>query len=92
MDEPPGKGQADGGPRRVVVAGPAAALALAGSGAAVLVAGEDAAAVGRAVAALRAGGCDAAGWVGDPSAEAVREMAAELFPGAEVVTSPTPSV
>jgi len=84
MDEPPGKGQAEAGTRRVVIAGPAAAPALVGSGLAVLVAGNDAAAVGEAVAALRAGGSDAAGWVGDPSAEAVREMAAELFPGAEI--------
>jgi hypothetical protein len=85
MDEPPGKGQAEVGTGRVVIAGPAAAPALVGSGVAVLVAGKDAAAVGEAVAALRAGGADAAGWVGDPSAEAVGEMAAELFPGAEVV-------
>ena len=33
----------------------------------------------------RAAGADAAGWIGDPSAAAVREMAAELFPGAEIV-------
>ena len=84
MDEPPGKGQAEAGTGRVVIAGPAAAPALVGSGLAVLVAGDDAGAVGEAVAALRAAGSDAAGWVGDPSAEAVREMAAELFPGAEI--------
>ena len=84
MDEPPGKGQAKAGRGRVVIAGPTSAPALVGSGLAVLVAGDDAAAVGEAVAALRAGGSDAAGWVGDPSAEAVREMAAELFPGAEI--------
>ena len=54
---------------------------------AVLVAGQDAAAVGEAVAALRAAGMDAAGWVGDPSDPAVREMAAELFPGCEVVAA-----
>jgi len=85
MDEPPGKGQAEAATGRVVIAGPEGAAALAGSEAAVLVAGEDAAAVGGAVAALRAAGCDAAGWVGDPSAAAVREMAAELFPGREIV-------
>jgi hypothetical protein len=51
---------------------------------AVLVAGPDAAAVGEAVAGLRAAGFAAAGWVGDPSDPAVREMAAELFPGAEI--------
>ncbi len=55
---------------------------LVGTGVAVLVAGPDAAAVGTAVAALRAAGADAAGWVGDPSDPAVREMALELFPGA----------
>ena len=69
---------------KVVIAAPPAALALVGTGVAVLVAGGDAAAVGDAVAALRAAGAEAAGWVGDPSDEAVREMAAELFPGAEV--------
>ena len=53
----------------------------AGVAPAVLVAGQDAAAVGEAVAALRAAGLPAAGWVGDPSDPAVREMAAELFPG-----------
>ena len=57
----------------------------AGPGCAVLVAGPDAAAVGEAVAGLRASGVLAAGWVGDPSDPAVREMAAELFPGSEVV-------
>ncbi|HKY76794.1 MAG TPA: hypothetical protein VJS45_11670 [Acidimicrobiia bacterium] len=56
-----------------------------GPGSAVLVAGPDAAAVGEAVAGLRASGVPAAGWVGDPSDPAVREMAAELFPGSEVV-------
>lgn len=68
---------------KVVITDPAAGLALAGAESAVLVVGEDAAAVGAAVAALRAAGCDAAGWVGDPSDPAVEEMAAELFPGAE---------
>jgi hypothetical protein len=60
----------------------------AAAGSAVLVAGSDAAAVGEAVAALRAAGAEAAGWVGDPSDPAVREMAAELFPGCEVVVAP----
>ena len=55
---------------------------------AVLVAGADAAAVGDAVAGLRAAGLPSAGWVGDPSDSAVREMAAELFPGCEVVLVP----
>lgn len=72
---------------QVFITDPQSALPLVGTGVAVLVAGEDAAAVGSAVAALRAAGADAAGWVGDPSAEAVREMAAELFPGREVVTA-----
>ena len=56
----------------------------AGPGSAVLVAGPDAATVGEAVAGLRAAGIAAAGWVGDPADPAVREMAAELFPGAEI--------
>ncbi len=59
----------------------------AGPGSAVLVAGPDPAAVGDAVAGLRAAGMPAAGWVGDPSDPAVREMAAELFPGSEVVAA-----
>ena len=71
----------------VVIAGPMQARALVGTGVAVVVAGEDAAAVGSAVSALRAAGAEAAGWVGDPSDEAVREMAAELFPGASVVVA-----
>jgi hypothetical protein len=70
---------------KVVITDPAGASALVGTGTAVLVAGPDAAAVGSAVAALRASGSEAAGWVGDPSDPAVREMAAELFPGREVV-------
>ena len=86
MHKPPAKGQTEGGPETVVIVAPMQARALAGTGVAVLVAGEDAAAVGTAVAALRAGGVEAAGWVGDPSDEAVAEMAAELFPGAEVVS------
>ena len=55
------------------------------AGAAALVAGVDAAAVGEMVSAFRGFGVAAAGWVGDPSDPAVREMAAELFPGCEVV-------
>ena len=73
---------------KVVITDPAGAQALVGTGVAVLVAGPDAAAVGEAVAALRAAGAEAAGWVGDPSDAAVREMAAELFPGHEVVAQP----
>jgi hypothetical protein len=70
---------------KVVITDPQSAERLVGTGVAVLVAGGDAGAVGLAVAALRAAGAEAAGWVGDPSDEAVREMAAELFPGREVV-------
>jgi hypothetical protein len=62
----------------------------AGQGSAVLVAGSDAGAVGEAVAGLRAVGIAAAGWVGDPSDPAVREMAAEIFPGCEVVAVEDP--
>ena len=72
---------------KVVITDPSGALTLVGTaadGPAVLVTGEDADAVGAAVAALRAAGTDAAGWVGDPSDSAVREMAAELFPGCEI--------
>ena len=72
---------------KVVITDPSGAAALVGTGVAVLVAAVDAAAVGSAVAALRAAGADAAGWVGDPSDPAVREMAAELFPGAEIVSA-----
>jgi hypothetical protein len=88
MTNPPGKGQTQGPAAKVVVTDPAAALLLVGTGAAVIVAGVDAAAVGAAVVALRAAGADAAGWVGDPSDSAVLEMAAELFPGSEVVLRP----
>ena len=72
---------------KVVITTPEAALTLVGTGVSVLVAGPDAAAVGEAVAALRAAGAEAAGWVGDPSDPAVREMALELFPGREVEVS-----
>ena len=74
-----GGGSAGVAPSAVLVAGPDAAPS------AVLVAGPDAAAVGEAVAGLRAAGIPAAGWVGDSSDPAVREMAAELFPGSEIV-------
>jgi len=73
---------------KVVITDPAGASTLVGTGVAVLVAGPDAAAVGEAVAALRTAGGEAAGWVGDPSDPAVREMAAELFPRHEVVVAP----
>ena len=59
-----------------------------GPDSAFVVAGPDAAAVGELVGALRAAGVPAAAWVGDPSDPAVLEMAAELFPGAEVAVSP----
>ena len=84
MHEPPEKGQRDTPVGQLLITDPVAASALVGTGRAVLVAGTDAAAVGEAVAALRAAGADAAGWVGDPSDPAVREMALELFPGCEI--------
>jgi hypothetical protein len=80
----PGKGQREAVVDRVVITDPASAPALVGTGVAVVVAALDAGAVGSAVVALRAGGVEAAGWVGDPSDEGAREMAAELFPNAEV--------
>ncbi|HEY3239189.1 MAG TPA: hypothetical protein VGL92_06485 [Acidimicrobiia bacterium] len=52
---------------------------------AAVVAGPDAAAVGAAVGRLRAGGVRACGFVGPPDDDAVLQMAAELFPGCEVV-------
>jgi hypothetical protein len=88
MDKPPGKGQREGAGHKVVITDPASAPALVGTGVAVLVAGPDAAAVGAAVAGFRAAGGEGAGWVGDRSDPAAREMAAELFPGYEVVTDP----
>lgn len=69
-------------PLRVISAGGAGA-------AAVVVAGEDAAAVGEAVGRLRADGVRAAGFVGAPDDPAAAELAAELFPGAEVVIALT---
>ena len=76
---------------RVAAAGPLVTLLImaAAAGAAVLVAGADAAAVGEAVAALRSAGSDASGWVGDPCDPVAREMAAELFPRAEIAISTT---
>jgi hypothetical protein len=72
----------------VVITDPAGSSTFVGTGRAVLVAAADAEAVGAAVAALQAAGSEAAGWVGDPSDAAVREMAAELFPGRSVVVAP----
>jgi hypothetical protein len=72
---------------KVVITDPVGAPALVADGVAVVVAGPDAALVGMAVAALRAAGAEAAGWVGDPSDPSVRDLAAELFPGAEVVVA-----
>jgi hypothetical protein len=68
-------------------AGSASGAALGAEGAAVLVVGEDAGAVGAAVAALRAAGVRAAGFIGSASdsSAAVAEMAAELFPGLELL-------
>src|SRR4051812_5238388 len=83
----PGKGQREAVVDRVVITDPASARPLVGTGVAVVVAALDAGAVGSAVVALRAGGVEAAGWVGDPSDEGVMEMALELFPGAEVVVA-----
>jgi uncharacterized protein YidB (DUF937 family) len=88
MHEPRQKGQKDERAGTVVITDPTGASTLLGTSAAVLVAAPDAAAVGDAVARLRAAGTDASGWVGDPSDPAVREMAAELFPGYEVAPSP----
>jgi hypothetical protein len=64
---------------KVLITGPGAALDMLGAAGA-----GTGGAVGEAVAALRAAGAEAAGWVGDPSDEAAREMARELFPGAEI--------
>ena len=72
---------------KVVITDPAGAAALVGTGVAVLVAGTDGSAVGEAVVAVRTAGAEAAGWVGDPSDPAAREMAVELVPGHEVVTA-----
>jgi hypothetical protein len=75
---------------KVVVIPAVAAEAPVGA-LAVVVAGADAAAVGAAVARLGAGGARVCGYVGDAGDGAVAEMAAELFPGAEVVVAPPTS-
>jgi hypothetical protein len=70
----------------IVDTGTAAGGAVAGA-MAVVVADPDAAAVGATVARLRAGGFRACGFVGSAGDEAVVQMAAELYPGAEVVVA-----
>ena len=67
---------------------PAAARAAA-DGAAVVVVGADAAEVGAMVGSLRAAAARACGFVGgeDPASRDVADMAAELFPGLEVVVA-----
>ncbi|HEV7864916.1 MAG TPA: hypothetical protein VGR20_19600 [Acidimicrobiia bacterium] len=70
---------------KVVIIDPAAAQALVGESLAVVVAAPDPVAVADAVATLREGGMEAAGWIGHPSDPAAQEMALELFPGCEVV-------
>lgn len=79
---------------KVVIVGPGAGGAggagvdaLVGALAAV-VAGTDAAAVGVAVDRLEESGVRACGFVGPSDDEAILLMAAELFPGAEVVVGP----
>ncbi len=78
---------------KVVIVGPGAGVSgadvLAGALAAV-VAGADAAAVGVAVDRLLESGVRACGFVGAMDGEAVVQMAAELFPGAEVVMAGPP--
>ncbi len=56
---------------------------------AAVVAGPDAAAVGEAVGRWQARGVRACGFVGAPGDEAALQMAAELFPGSEVVLGPS---
>ena len=74
---------------KVVVVAPGADVdGLAGALAAV-VAGRDAAAVGTAVRRLRALGVRTCGFVGPADDDAVFQMAAELFPGSEVVAGPS---
>jgi hypothetical protein len=74
---------------KVVIVGPGADVdALTGARAAV-VAGLDATAVGAAVDRWQARGVRACGFVGPPGSEAVLQMAAELFPGSEVVLGPS---
>jgi hypothetical protein len=74
-----------------VVVLPASAAEAPPGALGVVVAGADAAAVGAAVARLGAGGVRVCGYVGDTGDAAVGEMAAELFPGAEVVVPPSTS-
>jgi hypothetical protein len=72
---------------KVLVVGPGADIdALTGALAAV-VAGPDAAAVGEAVGRWQARGLRACGFVGPH--DAALQMAAELFPGSEVVLGPS---
>ncbi len=74
---------------KVVIVGPGADVdGLAGALAAV-VAGPDAASVGMVVGRLRARGMRACGFVGPADDDAVFQMAAELFPGSEVVPGPS---
>jgi len=74
---------------KIVIVGPGADIdALAGARAAV-VAGPDAGAVGAAVDRWEARGMRACGFVGPPDEDAVLQMAAELFPGSEVVLDPS---
>jgi hypothetical protein len=74
---------------KVVIVGPGADIdALAGARGAV-VAGPDAATVGAAVGRLRSGGVRVCGFVGPTDVDAVLQMAAELFPGSEVVVGPS---
>jgi hypothetical protein len=74
---------------KVVIVGPGADIdALAGA-LATVVAGSDAAAVGAAVARWLARGVRACGFVGPSDGDAVLQMAAELFPGSEVVVGPS---
>jgi hypothetical protein len=74
---------------KVVIVGAGADFdSLAGALAAV-VAGPDAAVVGAAVGRLRGRGLRACGFIGAADDGAVLQMAAELFPGSEVVLGPS---
>ncbi|MGH8994398.1 MAG: hypothetical protein ACRDZ7_23055 [Acidimicrobiia bacterium] len=74
---------------KLVIVGPGATAASLAGARAALVVGVDAAAVGVAVDRLAAGGVRACGFVGAPDDESLRQMAAELFPGAELVAGPS---
>jgi hypothetical protein len=74
---------------KVVIVGTGADFASLAGALAAVVAGPDAAAVGAAVGRLRGAGLRACGFVGTPDDGAVLEMAAELFPGSEVVPGPS---